>query len=115
MLDEMTDSRCAECVIIDQLRAHFEAEYERKAAEMRRMRNQAHEQLEVATREIRQLQKAVLQSYIAARRVLDGYEGEVSMPICGTISIVEQQLSRAIPSVRGAWVAWTERHPLEGE
>ena len=52
----MTDSRCAQCIIIDQLRAWYEAEYGRKAAEMRRMVNQAAEQLEVATREIQQLQ-----------------------------------------------------------
>jgi len=115
VLGEVTDSRCAQCVIIDQLREWYEAEYGRKAAEMRRMVNQAAEQLEVATREIQQLQEAVLQSYIAARRVLDGYEGEVSVPICGTIGIVEQQLSRTVPSIRAAWVAWAERHPLEDE
>ena len=53
---EMTDSRCAQCAIVDQLREHFEAEYKRKAAEMRRMMNQAHEQLAVSVREIQELQ-----------------------------------------------------------
>ena len=55
----MTDSRCAQCVIIDQIRAWYEAEYERKAAEMRRMVNQAAEQLDVSVREIQQLQARV--------------------------------------------------------
>jgi len=55
----VTDSRCAECPLIDQLRAQFEARYEAKAAEMRRMINQAHEQLSVSIREIQQLQTRV--------------------------------------------------------
>ena len=55
----MTDSRCAECAIVVQLRAYFEAEYDRKAAEMRRMINQAAEQLDVSVREIQQLQARV--------------------------------------------------------
>ena len=55
----MTDSRCAQCAIVDQLHAYFEAEYERKAAEMRRMINQAAEQLDVSVREIQQLQARV--------------------------------------------------------
>ena len=37
----------------------YEAEYERKADEMRRMINQAHEQLSVSVREIQQLQARV--------------------------------------------------------
>jgi len=41
------------------LRAYFEAEYDRKAAEMRRMVNQAAEQLDVSVREIQQLQARV--------------------------------------------------------
>ena len=56
---EMTDSRCAECAIVDQLREQYEADYERKAAEMRRMINQAAEQLDVSVREIQQLQARV--------------------------------------------------------
>ena len=59
MLGEMTDSRCAECATIDQLRVHYEAEYERKATEMQRMINQANEQLAIATREIQQLQARI--------------------------------------------------------
>ena len=55
----MTDSRCAKCPLIDQLRAQFEARYEHKAAEMRRMVNQASEQLDVSVREIQMLQARV--------------------------------------------------------
>ena len=51
----MTDSRCEVCPLI----AQYEAEYERKAAEMRRMINQANEQLAVSVREIQQLQARV--------------------------------------------------------
>ena len=59
MLSEMTDSRCAQCAIIDQLRAYFEAEYDRKAAEMRRMVNQAHEQIGATMADMQQLQARV--------------------------------------------------------
>ena len=49
---EMTDSRCAECAISGNLQQQFEAEYERKAAEMRRMIDQAHEQIGVGVRDL---------------------------------------------------------------
>ena len=52
MLGEVTDSRCEVCPLIER----YEAEYQRKAAEMRRMVNQAAEQLDVSVREIQQLQ-----------------------------------------------------------
>ena len=55
----MTDSRCAECPVLESLRQQYESEYERKVSEMRRIIDQARQQMEAMHRDNQKLQEKI--------------------------------------------------------